>query len=125
MSDAASSSRTARERDWGYRPPESDHWDEALDPSGRPRPHWRRLAVALQRMGYEEFSRRWDAGQRLIQANGVTYNVHGDPRGTARPWPMDLLPLALDAVEWSIIERAVVQRATLLNAILASCFLAA
>ena len=122
MSDAASSSRTARETDWGYRPPESDHWDEALDPSGRPRPHWRRLAVALQRMGYEEFSRRWDAGQRLIQANGVTYNVHGDPRGTARPWPMDLLPLALDAAEWAGIERAVVQRATLLNAILADLY---
>jgi len=122
VSDAASSSRTARETDWGYRPPESDHWDEALDPSGRPRPHWRRLAVALQRMGYEEFSRRWDAGQRLIQANGVTYNVHGDPRGTARPWPMDLLPLALDAAEWAGIERAVVQRATLLNAILADLY---
>jgi len=122
VSDAASSSPTARETDWGYRPPESDHWDEALDPSGRPRPHWRRLAVALQRMGYEEFSRRWDAGQRLIQANGVTYNVHGDPRGTARPWPMDLLPLALDAAEWAGIERAVVQRATLLNAILADVY---
>ena len=61
-------------------------------------------------------------GQRLIQANGVTYNVYGDPRGTARPWPMDLLPLALDAAEWAGIERAVVQRATLLNAILADLY---
>jgi uncharacterized circularly permuted ATP-grasp superfamily protein/uncharacterized alpha-E superfamily protein len=73
-------------------------------------------------MGYAEFSRRWDAGQRLIQANGVTYNVHGDPRGKARPWPMDLLPLALDATEWAGIERAVAQRATLLNAILADLY---
>ena len=46
------------------------------------------------RMGFAEFTRRWDAGQRLIQANGITYNVHGDPRGTERPWPMDPLPLA-------------------------------
>ena len=73
-------------------------------------------------MGHAEFTRRWDAGQRLIQANGVTYNVHGDPRGTARPWPMDLLPLALDATEWAGIERAVAQRATLLNAILADLY---
>ena len=48
-------------------------------------------------MGHEEFSRRWEAGQQLIQANGVTYNVYGDPRGSARPWPMDLMPLAIDA----------------------------
>jgi uncharacterized circularly permuted ATP-grasp superfamily protein/uncharacterized alpha-E superfamily protein len=122
VSDAASTSRAARGTDWGYRPPESDHWDEALEPSGRPRPHWRRLAVALRRMGYAEFSRRWEMGQRLIQANGVTYNVHGDPRGTARPWPMDLLPLALDASEWARIERAVIQRATLLNALLADLY---
>jgi uncharacterized circularly permuted ATP-grasp superfamily protein/uncharacterized alpha-E superfamily protein len=122
VSDAASPSPTARGTDWGYRPPESEHWDEALDPSGHPRPHWRRLAVALRRMGYAEFSRRWDAGQRLIQANGVTYNVHGDPRGTARPWPMDLLPLALDAAEWASIERAVAQRAALLNGILADLY---
>ena len=73
-------------------------------------------------MGYAEFSRRWDVGQQLIQANGVTYNVHGDPRGTARPWPMDLLPLALDAAEWAGVERAVAQRATLLNAILADLY---
>ena len=73
-------------------------------------------------MGHAEFTRRWDAGQRLIQANGVTYNVHGDPRGTARPWPMDLLPLAIDATEWAGIERAVAQRATLLNAILADLY---
>jgi uncharacterized circularly permuted ATP-grasp superfamily protein/uncharacterized alpha-E superfamily protein len=93
-----------------------------LDASGRPRQHWRRLAASLRRLGAQEFSRRWDLGQRLIQANGVTYNVYGDPRGTARPWPMDLVPLALDGDEWTRIERAVVQRATLLNAVLADLY---
>jgi uncharacterized circularly permuted ATP-grasp superfamily protein len=93
-----------------------------LDASGRPRQHWRRLAALLRRMGAHEFSRRWDLGQRLIQANGVTYNVYGDPRGTARPWPMDLVPLALDGDEWTRIERAVIQRATLLNAVLADLY---
>ena len=73
-------------------------------------------------MGPEEFSRRWEAGQRLIQANGVTYNVYGDPRGSARPWPLDLIPLAIDAHEWKHIESAVIQRATLLNTILADLY---
>jgi len=108
---------------WDYKPADTAHyWDEVLDADGRPRPHWRRLAASLQRMGLPEFSRRWEAGQRLIEANGVTYNVYGDPRGASRPWPMDLVPLAIDGDEWQHVERAVIQRATLLNAILADLY---
>ncbi|NOT26512.1 MAG: circularly permuted type 2 ATP-grasp protein [Acidobacteria bacterium] len=73
-------------------------------------------------MGPEEFARRSQAAERLIQANGITYNVYGDPRGTARPWPLDVLPLAIDAQEWKHIESAVIQRATLLNTILADLY---
>ncbi|HWN86932.1 MAG TPA: circularly permuted type 2 ATP-grasp protein, partial [Vicinamibacterales bacterium] len=87
-----------------------------------PRPHWRRLAAALRRMGQDEFSRRWEFGQQLIRANGVTYNVYSDPQGSARPWPMDLVPLVVDAHEWAQIERAVIQRATLLNTVLADLY---
>ena len=113
---------TPRATDWQYQPPVGGHWDEALDASGHPRPHWARLAAELRRMGNEEFSRRWEAGQRLIQSNGVTYNVYGDPRGSARPWPLDLIPLAIDVHEWKHIESAVIQRATLLNIILADLY---
>lgn len=122
MSEQSHLSPAARVADWRYEPPPGGHWDEAVESSGSPRRHWTRLATALRRMGYQEFSRRWDAGQRLIRANGVTYNVYGDPRGTARPWPMDLIPLAIDATEWAQVERAVAQRATLLNAVLADCY---
>jgi len=81
-----------------------------------------RLAAALRRMGLPEFSRRWEFGQHLLRANGVTYNVYSDPQGSARPWPMDLVPLAIDGQEWARIERAVIQRATLLNALLADLY---
>ena len=121
MSDT-SSARPSRTADWNYHPPLAGHWDEAIDPAGRPRPHWMRLAAALRRMGLREFSRRWEFGQQLIRANGVTYNVHSDPQGSARPWPMDLVPLAIDGHEWAQIERAVIQRATLLNAIVADLY---
>jgi len=73
-------------------------------------------------MGYPEFQKREEAGQRLIQSNGITYNVYGDPQGKERPWLMDLLPLVIGSDEWEGIERAVVQRATLLNAILADLY---
>ena len=110
--------RAARDREWAYRPPQHGQWDELVDGEGRLRPHWRRVAAGLRHMGYAEFDRREDAGQRLIQSNGITYNVYGDPQGKERPWLMDMLPLTIGASEWEVIERAVVQRVTLLNAVL-------
>ena len=82
---------------WTYRAP-AGPWDEFLTPDGRPRAHWRRLAAGLRRMGYGEFTRRVDLAERLIQTNGITYNVYGDPRGQQRPWLMDQVPLVIDEI---------------------------
>ena len=106
---------------WAYAPV-SGSWDEAFLPSGSPRRHWRALAVSIGRMGLEQLTRRWHAGQQLIQANGVTYNVYGDPRGKERPWVLDPIPLVIDEAEWASIERAIAQRATLLNTLLADFY---
>ncbi|HUR32505.1 MAG TPA: circularly permuted type 2 ATP-grasp protein [Vicinamibacterales bacterium] len=122
MTDAPLASRAARGREWVYKPAQNGHWDELLDTSGRFRPHWQRLAAGLRRMGYVEFERREEAGQRLIQSNGITYNVYGDPQGKERPWLMDLVPLVIDAAEWARVERAVAQRAALLNAVLGDLY---
>ncbi len=102
--------------------PQEGHWDEALLPSGFPRRHWRQLAVALGRMGFRQLSSHWRTGQHLIQANGITYNVYGDPQGKERPWLMDPIPLIVDEGEWAHIERAIIQRATLLNQMLADLY---
>ena len=104
-----------------YSPPRT-YWDEAVLPSGMPRRAWRKLAVSLRRMGAAELDRRWDAGRHLIETNGVTYNLYGDPAGRARPWSLDPIPLVIDAAEWSGIERAVAQRALLMNRILADLY---
>lgn len=111
-----------RATEWVYRPPTEAHWDEFMQPDGRPRPHWRRLSAELRRMGHAEFSRRAGVGQRLIEANGITYNVYDDPEGKGRPWRMDAIPLVIDGSEWGSIERAVIQRATLLNMLLADLY---
>lgn len=73
-------------------------------------------------MGIRQFSRSWNLGQQLIQANGVTYNVGGDPAGKERPWPMDPIPFVIPNEEWSGIERAVKQRAELLNLMLGDLY---
>lgn len=98
------------------------HWDELLQPSGFPRRHWRRLSVAIGRMSFQELNNCWNAGQQLIQANGISYNVGSDPQDQERPWPMDPIPMLISEAEWKRIEAAVSQRASLLNAILGDLY---
>ena len=73
-------------------------------------------------MGAGELTRRWQAGQHLIQAHGITYNVYGDAQGMERPWSLDPIPLILPPTEWAHLESAVRQRAALLNQILADSY---
>ncbi len=73
-------------------------------------------------MGMDELTKRWQAGQQLIQTHGVTYNVYGDPKGKERPWLMDPIPLVVDSREWENVEAAITQRVTLLNTILADLY---
>ena len=98
------------------------HWDEALRPSGFPRRHWRRLFVEVGRMGFRELGRRWQSGQQLIQSQGVTYNRGNLADGSEYSWPMDPIPLPIEAQEWAAIERAAIQRANLFNAVLSDLY---
>jgi uncharacterized circularly permuted ATP-grasp superfamily protein/uncharacterized alpha-E superfamily protein len=93
-------------------------YDEVSADGVRPRSHWEPFIEAIQRLGPEELSRRWQSGERRIRENGVTYNIHGDPSGLNRPWQLDPLPLLIDSAEWKNIEAAIIQRAELLNLIL-------
>jgi uncharacterized circularly permuted ATP-grasp superfamily protein/uncharacterized alpha-E superfamily protein len=104
-----------------YRPIEG-YWDEAVLSSGFPRRHWRKLFVGVGGMGFRQLSRRWQAGQQLIQSQGITYNVGSLPDGSEYSWPMDPIPLVVKEQEWAVIERAVVQRAMLLNVILSDLY---
>jgi len=120
QSESAQSGLPQSER-WSYTPQPS-FWDEAVVPSGMPRRHWRKLAVAIGRMGPGQFKRRWQAGQHLIQSHGITYNVYGDAQGMERPWSLDPVPLVLGRNEWAGLESAVIQRASLLNLILSDLY---
>src|SRR5207237_4133502 len=89
--------------------PVEGYWDEALLPSGFPRRHWRKLFVEVGRMGFRELGRRWQSGQQLIQSQGVTYNRGNPADGSEYSWPMDPIPLPIEAQEWAAIERAAIQ----------------
>jgi len=58
----------------------------------------------------------------LFRRTGVTFNVYGDPGGSERLIPFDLVPRVLSAGEWKRIEQGLVQRVEALNALLADLY---
>jgi len=102
--------------------PSDGVFDEMMAPEGRVRPHWRKFLAGLEELAEGELARRWEAAQRLIHENGITYNVYGDPRGMARPWELDAIPLLVGQDEWRQIEAGLIQRAKVLNAVLADLY---
>jgi uncharacterized circularly permuted ATP-grasp superfamily protein/uncharacterized alpha-E superfamily protein len=97
-------------------------FDEFLGADGAPRAHYARLFQEVESFTPAEIRRRRETCERLVQEQGITYHVYGDPRGAERPWQLDPLPLMLPAGEWAELEAGLIQRATLLNKILADCY---
>ena len=95
-----------------------DRYDEMFAAPHQARPHWQAMLSFLAQSSPDAMLHRVKTVQKQVQENGVTYNVYADPRGTDRPWDLDVVPMILPASEWATIEAAVIQRATLLNKIL-------
>ncbi|HTC00977.1 MAG TPA: circularly permuted type 2 ATP-grasp protein, partial [Ferruginibacter sp.] len=80
--------------------------------------HWETFFQCFRQLGYDEVTSREKAVLRLLKENGVTYNIHGDPKGLNRPWELDLLPFIISRNEWDLIQLGLTQRAELFNLIL-------
>lgn len=93
-------------------------YDELFEAGFTPRQHWRAMLDHLSRQSRDQMRYRIEALQRQVRENGVTYNVYADPKGSERPWDLNVVPFILPHDEWSGIEAAVIQRATLLNRVL-------
>ncbi|MBV9665186.1 MAG: circularly permuted type 2 ATP-grasp protein [Actinobacteria bacterium] len=104
-----------------YRPA-SDGYDEMVDRSGQVRGHWSHLSDALDGLGPTELRRRQAETARLLDDDGVTYNLRGGPSGSAARWNLDPVPLLLTSDEWAHVESAVIQRAELLNLVLTDLY---
>jgi uncharacterized circularly permuted ATP-grasp superfamily protein/uncharacterized alpha-E superfamily protein len=94
----------------------TERFDEAFGPDGL-RPHWQSFLHSLEDLGPSEMLSRWRDAQHLIRENGVTYNVYGDPRGMARPWQLDPVPLLISAEEATEVRAGLIQRAKLFEQI--------
>ena len=69
-------------------------FDESVWADGSVRPHYAKFFDSLEQIGAGELERRWENGRRLVQEQGITYNVYGDERGMERPWELDPVPFA-------------------------------
>ena len=90
-------------------------FDESHTAAGTLRSHYGGLRQSLDELGGAELKRRHDTCQRLVQEQGITYNIYGDPRGMERPWQLDPIPFVIAPDEWRKLEAGLIQRATLLN----------
>ncbi len=97
-------------------------FDELFAESGEPRAPWSKMYAAISEASSGAIHEMRAAAEQQIRDSGVTYNVYADPKGQDRPWDLDVLPLMIDAQEWSEIEAGIAQRAQVLNALLGDLY---
>src|SRR5208282_800044 len=100
----------------GYRLAQA--WDEMFAAPGKPRAPYDALVSVLQPMDPAELRFRADQLARVFTDRGVTYDFAGEER----PFPLDLIPRVIDAVEWDLVSRGVRQRVRTLEAFLADVY---
>src|SRR5688500_9427186 len=79
--------------------------------------HWRRLLTNIENLDGGELRDRQQELLKLLEENGVTYNVYGDSNGLNRPWLLDNIPLLIASTDWRVVEKGMKQRAFVLNKI--------
>ena len=92
--------------------------DECFTTDGEVREPWKRLLKNIDSVSPAELKVRQLEIAKLLEENGVTYNVYGDPDGLNRPWLVDTVPLIISSPEWRILERGMKQRVQVLNLLL-------
>lgn len=92
--------------------------DECFSTNEGTKESWKRLLANIENLGPTEFKNRQQELLKLLEENGVTYNVYGDNNGLNRPWLLDAVPLVISAAEWRGVERGMKQRAFVLNKLL-------
>ncbi len=99
-----------------YRP--GTAWDEMFERAGVPRSGYGAVLAALQPLDPGELRFRADQLARVFTDRGVTFDYAGEER----PFPLDLIPRVIDALEWEVLERGVRQRVRTLEAFLADVY---
>src|SRR2546429_7147404 len=93
-------------------------WDEMFAAPGQPRSPYLSLFATLQPLAAADLRYRADQLARVFTDRGVTFAYAGEER----PFPLDLIPRIIAAVEWDLLTRAVRQRVRALEAFLSDIY---
>ncbi len=104
-----------------YRPIDGS-FDEMVAPDGHLRDHWGRVGATLAELGSDQLHQRRSEAQRLLDVDGVTYNVFDGDAAGPRRWDLDPLPLVVAPDEWAAVEAGVIERSELFNLILTDLY---
>jgi len=92
--------------------------DECFGANGEVKEHWKRILANVDKFSDHELKNREQELLKLLQENGVTYNVYNDSNGLNRPWLLDSIPVIISKVDWRALEKGMKQRAYVLNKLL-------
>lgn len=93
-------------------------YNEALRAPDSVKPMWQQLQSELSDGSYDRLSSLLQLSEHLLREDGASYNVHGDPDGTTRNWPLDVVPFLLAQEQWQALESGIRERAHLFNLML-------
>ncbi|WP_055045503.1 circularly permuted type 2 ATP-grasp protein [Devosia sp. A16] len=96
--------------------------DEMIDAAGHIRPSWLPLISALDELGSEELTARFQRADQYLRDAGVYYRKYDGAEGKERAWPLAHVPMILDESEWLTITSGLTQRAELLETIVADIY---
>jgi uncharacterized circularly permuted ATP-grasp superfamily protein len=81
-------------------------WDEVFSEPGKPRPVYRDVVAEIEHYGEGELQTRFDQLGRTFRERGVTFAHDGEER----PFPLDLIPRIISAIEWDTLSSGIQQR---------------
>jgi uncharacterized circularly permuted ATP-grasp superfamily protein len=94
---------------------ERHHYDEAREPNGDVRPHFKSLADWLAETPAGRVAEKRREADLLFHRVGITFAVYGDKQGDERLIPFDIVPRVIPRTEWDALERGLKQRVAALN----------
>ncbi len=93
-------------------------YDEAVAPDRTLRPAWAQFLKTLGPDPVAALRAAGDHARRAIVEQDVSLNIYSGEGSAAAAWPLDAVPLLLDAADWSALTAGLRQRAQLFNALL-------
>ena len=97
-------------------------YDELFRGDGSRREEVAHLLAELDQLGRLEFMTRQKLAEGALFRGGVAFSVYSDSKGQEKIFPFDLIPRAIPATVWSIVERGLIQRVEALNRFLADVY---